>query len=143
MSSSGTGVRKPPRRTVTKAVLDTSAVLAGFFSEPGADAVLSRGDEGIISTVSYSEALAKLRDRGVPLLDAEYFLGSLNLTEAVFDHQHAVLAASLRERTRLKGLSFADRACLACASLQGCPVLTADRDWKDVDAGVEVILIRN
>ena len=62
-------------------VLDTSALLAAFFSEPGADVVRDRGAEGLLSTVSYSEALAKLHDRGAPLPDADRFLASLNLVE--------------------------------------------------------------
>ena len=127
---------------MSRVVLDTSAILAGFFSEPGADVVQARGVEGVLSTVSYSETLAKLQDRGVPLADAEYFLAFLNLTEVPFDHGHAVRAASLRLVTRPLGFSFADRACLACAALQRLPVLTADRNWKEVDLGVEVVLIR-
>jgi PIN domain nuclease of toxin-antitoxin system len=127
---------------VSKVVLDSSAVLAAFFAEPGAEVVRDGGAESILSTVSYSEILAKLADRGVPAKEANRFLAGLSLTEVAFDHQQAVLAASLRAKTRSVGLSFADRACLACARYLEVPVLTADRDWTGLKLGVEVVMIR-
>lgn len=56
--------------------------------------------------------------------------------------QDAMRAARLRASTRKLGLSLADRCCLALASRLERPVLTADRAWADVDAGVDVRLIR-
>jgi PIN domain nuclease of toxin-antitoxin system len=55
---------------------------------------------------------------------------------------HAEHAAVLRERTRSKGLSLADRICFALAASRKVPVMTADRAWAEVDVGVEVRLIR-
>jgi PIN domain nuclease of toxin-antitoxin system len=52
-------------------------------------------------------------------------------------------AARLRATTRKLGLSLADRCCLALAARLERPVLTADRAWAEVDAGVEVRLIRD
>lgn len=124
------------------AVLDSSAILAGFFQEPGADLIRDQGAAGILSTVNYSEVLAKLCDRGVTLIDADRFITSLQLVESTFDREQATLAASLRQPTRALGLSFADRACLACACLHGLPVLTADRNWRGLEIGVQVVLIR-
>jgi PIN domain nuclease of toxin-antitoxin system len=126
----------------SRVVLDSSAVLAAFFREPGADVVRERGSEGLLSTVSSSEILAKLCDRNVPLDAGERFLSSLNLTEVPFDHEQAVVAASLRRESKALGLSFADRACLACAHCSKVPVLTADRSWTSVKVDVEVVLIR-
>jgi len=44
--------------------------------------------------------------------------------------------------TRSAGLSLADRACLALALRLGYGVLTADRQWSNLDIGLEVKLIR-
>jgi PIN domain nuclease of toxin-antitoxin system len=127
---------------MSRAVLDASAVLAGFFREPGAEFVAARGTAALLSTVNYSEILVKLTDRGVQLRDADRYLASLGLTEVAFDHEHALTAASFRPQTRSLGLSFADRACLACGYLGSFPVLTADRDLAKAEVGVEIILIR-
>ena len=50
--------------------------------------------------------------------------------------------ARLRPLTKARGLSLADRACLALARRLEIPVLTADRDWADLNLGVTVQLIR-
>ena len=127
---------------MTRLVLDTSAVLALLFAEPGAEAAIARGQAGLLSAVSYSEALAKSQDRGVPLATATQALDGLRLTVVSFDQAHAARAASFRPATRALGFSFADRACLATAALAQLPVLTADRDWRKVDLGLEIILLR-
>ncbi len=125
-----------------RAVLDTSALLALLFNEPGAKKALDDGKNGSISTVSYSEALAKSLDRSVPLETLQVALAGMKLTMLPFDTECALAAASLRPQTRQLNFSFADRACLATALLGGLPVLTADRAWAECDLGIDVILIR-
>jgi ribonuclease VapC len=44
-----------------------------------------------------------------------------------FDTAQAKLVADLRSLTRVRGLSFADCACLAVARTVGLPAMTADR----------------
>jgi len=104
--------------------------------------VLARGQSGLVSTVSYSEAMAKSLDRKVPLEMVKHALDSLRLTVVPFDEAHAVAAASYRPLTREHDFSFADRAALATAALAKVPVLTADQDWTKVDLKVKVVLIR-
>lgn len=58
------------------------------------------------------------------------------------DESQARRIATLRPVTRAAGLSLADRACLALAHALELPAHTADGAWRDVDAGVEVRLIR-
>ncbi len=109
-------------------VIDTSALLALVFAEKGAEevsAALVRSQAVLLSTVSYSEAMAKAIDRQVP-----------------FEAARALTAASFRQATRSFEFSFADRACLATAALAKAPVLTADQDWAKVDLGVKIVLIR-
>lgn len=127
---------------MSKVVLDASALLAMLFREPGCDLVASRGNGAVLSSVGYSETLAKMTDHGIELADAERIIGRLSLHIAAFDSEAAAVAASLRQHTRQLGLSFADRACLALGVKTGFPVLTADRRWAEVPGPVNVELIR-
>jgi ribonuclease VapC len=95
-----------------------------------------------ISAVNLSEVLAKLYEMGLPDPEANTAISLLGLRVAAFDEAQAGAAARLRRITRQAGLSLGDRACLALAKSSGCPVITADRAWTNVDVGVEVLLIR-
>jgi ribonuclease VapC len=127
---------------VNRAVLDTSAILALCFAENGAKKTAEHGKDGVISAVSYSEAIAKSTDYGMPIETVNHALASLKLTIIPFDDKHAVAAASFRPATRTLNVSFADRACLGTALLAQLPVLTGDRKWQNIDCPVEIILIR-
>ncbi len=127
---------------MTRAVLDTSALLALCFAEKGAKATATRGRDGLLSAVSYSEAIAKSVDHGVPIEIVRRALAGLKLTIVVFDEAHAVAAASFRPGTRKLDVSFADRACLGTAALANLPVLTADRKWEKIKCDLDIILIR-
>jgi len=59
-----------------------------------------------------------------------------------FSAEDAETAAELWQPTRRAGLSLVDRACLALARRLGVTADTADRDWRKVDVGVEVVPIR-
>jgi PIN domain nuclease of toxin-antitoxin system len=124
------------------AVLDSSAILALVFDEPGADAILALGGDVCCSAVNLSEALAKLSDRGIPRSVAEDHLVKIVRQVVPFDEAMARGAAALRAATRFSNISFGDRACLATGIALALPVITADRDWAGLDLGVEVRLIR-
>ena len=123
-------------------VLDASAVIALLRREKGAEVVASAIPGGIMSTVNVSEVASWLADGGAQEKDVRLTLDGLNLEFTSFDGDAAFSAAGLRQATRHKGLSFGDRACLALAKSLAIPVLTADRNWAEVDIGVEVVLIR-
>jgi ribonuclease VapC len=127
---------------MTRAVLDTSALLALCFGESGAKAAIERGQDGILSAVSYSEAIAKSLDSHVPIETVRHALAGLKLAIMPFDEAHAVAAASFRPGTRTLDVSFADRACLGTAALANLPVLTADRKWAKIKCDLEIIFIR-
>ena len=59
-----------------------------------------------------------------------------------FSEEHAWTAAEFYTRTKSKGLSLGDRACLALGHHLGLPIFTADRAWKDLEIGVKIHLIR-
>jgi PIN domain nuclease of toxin-antitoxin system len=51
---------------MSRVVLDTSALLALCFAENGAKRTQARGQDGLLSAVSYSETIAKSTDYGAP-----------------------------------------------------------------------------
>ncbi|MCW6035912.1 hypothetical protein K4A83_06450 [Spirulina subsalsa FACHB-351] len=48
----------------------------------------------------------------------------------------------LRPLTKPLGLSLGDRACLALGLLLHQPVITADRQWNQLDLDLEIRVIR-
>ena len=125
------------------AVLDASALLALLYREPGADAVEEVLDGAVVSAVNWSEVLQKLTQRGLrPAVSAVAGLEALGLRIEPFTPVDARRAAELWDTGRAAGLSIGDRACLALAHRLTVEALTADRAWKDVDAGVAIRLLR-
>lgn len=124
-------------------VLDSSALLAYLFEEPGADIVARELVSGIISAVNMGEVATKLIDRGFSPAQVSATIDDMPLTIHAFELRDAVGVAFEREATRDQGLSLGDRACLALARRLGLPALTADRVWAALDLGIEVRLIRD
>lgn len=126
------------------AVLDASAVLTLLFREPGHETVADLLEGSVISAVNWSEVVQKLAQRGVPE-PAAVTAGLLGLGATVvpFDRRDAEAAAHLSPAGRARGLSLGDRACLAVAqALPHAVAVTADVAWADIDAGVEVLVVR-
>jgi PIN domain nuclease of toxin-antitoxin system len=125
-----------------KLLLDTSALLAVAFQEPGMETVLASLDGAAMCAVSQAEVIAVGARRGADPARAAAWARNLSLpilpfTEAMSDAAGALLAAHRR-----RGISLGDAACLAAAGLLGIPVLTADRAWAALGLAVEVRLIR-
>ena len=123
-------------------VLDASALLAFLYGEPGADVVDAALDAASVSAVNWSETLAKILARGG---SADRFGGqllALGLMVEPFTAEDARAAAGLYPLTSRIGLSLGDRACLALATRLHAPALTANSAWAELDAGVEVRLLR-
>lgn len=123
-------------------VFDASALLAIAFNEPGADRAIARMAGASISAVNYSEAGAKLIDKGFDPVEAFTWLDALRLHVIDFDTDCARQAAALRTGTRERRLSFADRACLAQAMKEDAVALTTDRVWAELDLACGVELLR-
>jgi PIN domain nuclease of toxin-antitoxin system len=125
-------------------ILDASVLLAITFGEIDQTALdMYRADyRCIVSAINYSEAAAKLCEKGMSAPVTKTVLERLSLEIIAFDTPQALLAGSLRGSTKKYGLSFGDRACLALAMQQQALVLTADRAWKDLDVGVDIVLVR-
>lgn len=123
-------------------VLDASALLALLNAEPGSEKVEAAIPGAVIGTVNLSEVVSKLTESGMPEEAVREALGEMAVELLAFETATAYQAGFLRRATRHLGLSFGDRACLALGRQLGLPVLTADRNWKALDLGVEVQLIR-
>lgn len=122
-------------------VLDASALLAVLFQEPGAEVVAAQLDGSSMSTLNYSEVLARFARDGHDVARVDGELGRLRLHLVDFDRALAVTAAALVPRCRPLGLSLGDRACLALGLVAAAPVLTADRAWSALD-GHEGLCVR-
>ena len=124
-------------------VLDSSALLAYLLEEPGAEVVeAALVSEAVIGTVNLAEVLSKLVDAGGHADEVTSLVLGLPIEVAAFTADGARETARLRRATVTAGLSLGDRACLALGTIRGVPVLTADRAWRGLAIGVEVVLIR-
>ncbi len=123
-------------------VLDASAVLALLNAEPGWEKVSEALPDAVMSAVNLSEVVGKLVDHGLPADEVGALLSGLGLTIVAFDEKAAYNAGALRAIEGGRSLSLGDRACLDLARSRAVAALTADRYWSQLDAGVEVIVIR-
>ena len=97
----------------SKVVLDASALLAAIQQETGGDKVQDVIEHAVISSVNWSEVLQKLQRVGVDtdaMTEAFYALG---FEVVPFTVEDAKFAAELWPVSKSKGLSLADRSCLA------------------------------
>ncbi|HEY0781039.1 MAG TPA: type II toxin-antitoxin system VapC family toxin [Thermoanaerobaculia bacterium] len=127
---------------MTEVVLDASALLALLLGEPGAHEVEETIPHAVVSTVNYSEVVAKLANNGMPDVEIRSALASLDLELRPFDRGQAFQCGLLRPATRHLGLSLGDRACLALGVSLGLPVLTMDRAWARLSVGVTIRVVR-
>lgn len=124
---------------VSGAVLDSSAVLAVLFDEPGSETVVRLLQGAMVSAVNLAELHGSLLRRGVKGDFAWTRIAELGCEVCPFDEEQARVAGELAMRT---GLSFGDRACLALALQRKATVYTTDAAWKDLGIGIEVEVIR-
>jgi ribonuclease VapC len=126
-------------------ILDASALIAFLHNEPGAEAVVDAiTATAAVSVVNWAETLSKVAADGddpQQVADSLQTSDSPLILEPLTDAD-CVEIARLRPLTKAHGLSIADRACLALAKRLEIPVVTADRDWADLNLGTTVQLIR-
>ncbi len=126
-------------------VLDSSAILAGLYGEPGSAAVLKiLADEDAdvsISAVNLCEVVTKLAQAGASAPEIAQSLEPLLRRTVDFGSAQVVGAGELARGTKTLGLSLGDRACLGLAISLGATAWTTDTIWKRV-AGVRVRLLR-
>jgi PIN domain nuclease of toxin-antitoxin system len=123
-------------------VVDSSAVLALFFDEPGCEIVAPLVEDALLSTVNLAEVHGRMIDRGAQPEQSWGWIRGLECRICSFSDEHARIAAELKRITRPFGLSLGDRACLALAIERKATVYTTDRVWKSLDFGIEIEVIR-
>jgi ribonuclease VapC len=123
-------------------VLDSSVVLAGLFQEPGGEVLAELIPDAMMCAVNVTEIITRLYDKGWPMEIATGETAKLVNRIAPFDNALAFRAGWLRSDTRSFGLSLGDRACLALAMASSLPVYTADREWSQLDVGLDIRVIR-
>lgn len=95
-----------------------------------------------LCAVNLSEVAAKLLDRGADMETMRRYLAEYEMTIVPFDAELAYIASSLRLVPRNQGLSLGDRACLALGLAKKAPVITAVKEWRNLQLGVDIELIR-
>jgi ribonuclease VapC len=127
---------------MSEVVLDSSAVLAWIFGEPGRERVADALPRALLDAVNLAEVTSKLVDHGYVATEIGDALRDLDVTVVAFTEARATEAGLLREETRSAGLSLGDRACLALAIELGVPALAADKRWTNARTKAKVELIR-
>lgn len=127
---------------MSKTVLDASALLALLNDEAGTKIVQELLPDAVISSVNFSEVVARLALHGVPDEEIHTALDILGLEIIPFDTDLAYSTGQLAALTKSFGLSIGDRACLALASKTGVIAVTADRVWGKLDIDTEIKFIR-
>jgi ribonuclease VapC len=123
-------------------VLDTSALLACLNREPGSESLDDKVADALLSAVNLAETVGVLVRRGASREGAAEILQLLDLQVVEFERSLAEDTGALVERTRSKGLSLGDRACLALARARNLPAITADAAWRGIDVGIPIQFIR-
>lgn len=127
---------------MSKYVLDASALLALLNGEPGASIVQDLLPDAVISSINFSEVVARLALYGVPDGEIHTALDILGLEIIPFDTDLAYSTGQLAALTKPFGLSIGDRACLSLAKKTGAIAVTADKVWGKIETSVQVKLIR-
>jgi PIN domain nuclease of toxin-antitoxin system len=123
-------------------VLDASALLCLFFSEPGADRVAAVMAGARVGAPNLAEVIAKLVYRGGDGAALAAEIAELDMAVVPLDRAQAEAAGLLRVATRDAGLSLGDSCCLALAAALGATAYTTDRAWAGLDCGVKVEVVR-
>jgi ribonuclease VapC len=123
-------------------VLDSSALLAMLFFEPGCERVAEIVPQSCMSTVNLAEVLGRLARDGRALNGVLDQIEQMGIDVIAFDREMAIGAAALLLPTAPWGLSLGDRACLALARLRNLPTVTADRAWANLDLEIAIEVIR-
>jgi ribonuclease VapC len=124
-------------------VLDSTALLAVIFLEPGSEQVEAILSESVISSVNVAETINKLVLRGSPVDIARSTVLALQLKVEDWTEEMAYQSAELSPFNKSHGLSLGDRACLILAKRLRATAVTSDRSWRRAPSlGVRVMIFR-
>jgi len=127
---------------VTRSVIDSSVILAFMNREDGWEKAKAIIPDGVVSSLIYAEIVTRLTLRGGSASNIDRAWEELECAVEPFTAERARAAGLLVAATRERGLSLADRACLALGLELGSPVFTTDRAWAGLTIGADIRLIR-
>jgi ribonuclease VapC len=120
-------------------VMDSSAIITWLKPEEGWDIVEAFLPFSIINAVNWAEVVQNTLLWSDEIEVLQQLLEALGLRIVDFTPRQAERAARLIHTTR--GLSLADRSCLATAFDLSLPALTTEASWANFNVGVRVILV--
>ncbi len=125
-------------------VLDSSAILAVIFDEPGTHKVIPYLPWAYVSSINRTETLNIIaRKFGCSSVEeAKKWYEPLEIETISFDQVQSDIAADMNIHSRKLGLSIGDCICLALGRVKNLPVFTADKVWAELDLGMDIRIIR-
>jgi ribonuclease VapC len=124
-------------------VLDSTAVLALLYSEPGHQYVKEVLGKSAVSAVNLAEIINKLAQMG-PMPEAvRESLVQLEFRVEDWSEDMAYRSAEFSRLSKSHGLSLGDRACLTLAKQLRATAVTSDRTWRRLPSlGVRIMIFR-
>ena len=124
-------------------VMDSTALIAVVYQEPGYERVVEILDKSAISAVNLAEIINKLILRGSPAEAVRHALLRLELTVEDWTDDLAYRSAEFTRFNKSHGLSLGDRACLTLAKQLHATAVTSDRTWRRMPSlGVPIMIFR-
>lgn len=126
-----------------KIVFDSSAIIALFAKEKGYEFIKKHMKDAVISSVNIAEVYKYcIEVQNLNEDDAKDLIKLLDIKIIDFNHEQALITATLVSKTKKYGISLGDRACIALAILGKYSVITCDSMWQKLDVGIEFIMAR-
>jgi PIN domain nuclease of toxin-antitoxin system len=123
--------------------MDSTALIAVVYQEPGYERVVEILDKSAISAVNLAEIINKLILRGSPAEAVRHALLKLELTVEDWTDDLAYRSAEFTRFNKSHGLSLGDRACLTLAKQLHATAVTSDRTWRRMPSlGVPIMIFR-
>jgi ribonuclease VapC len=128
--------------SIAEYVLDSTAVIALLYLEPGHQYVKELLDKSVISSVNLAEIFNKLLQK-TSAGEALEFLRPLKLQVEDWSEDMAYWSAEFSQFSKSHGLSLGDRACLTLAKQLRATAVTSDRAWRRIPSlGVRIMIFR-
>ena len=124
-------------------VLDSTAVIAVLYAEPGHQYINEVLHKSAVSTVNLAEIVNKLAQRGSTSEALRESLIRLKLQVIDWTEAMAYESAEFTHFSKSHGISLGDRACLTLAKQLRATAVTSDRAWRRLPAlGVRIMIFR-